>query len=203
MIISHKYEGKNKEELIKNCFTDLNETEENIYYYFTEIEGSLFKGKKIILNAITKSEIIEGIKEFFMNFSTLMNVKLNVEIKIKENTINIILISDNNNIIIGKEGKTLNALQLILRQKFLNLNNYDLKIILDVNNYKEKKLKHLEYETKKICEEVLKTKIEVRLDPMNSFERRLVHSIVSKYENLSSSSVGEAPNRYTIIKYKD
>ena len=111
--------------------------------------------------------------------------------------------SDNNNILIGKDGKTLNAIQLILRQSFKELNQFDLRIIVDVSNYKAKKIKNLEYEVKKICKEVLKTKVEVKLDPMNSYERRKVHSVVAEFEGLQSISYGESPNRYTVIKIKD
>ena len=132
-----------------------------------------------------------------------MNLEINSEIRIEENNINILLVSDNNNILIGKDGKTLNAIQLILRQSFKELNQFNLRIIVDVSNYKAKKLKNLEYEVKKICKEVLKTKVEVKLDPMNSYERRLVHSIVTEFDGLQSISYGETPNRYTVIKIKD
>ena len=66
-----------------------------------------------------------------------------------------------------------------------------------------RKEKHLEFEIKKICKEVLKTKVEVKLDPMNSYERRIVHNVVSKFDKLYSESEGEAPNRYTVIKCKE
>ena len=71
------------------------------------------------------------------------------------------------------------------------------------SNYKVKKEKHLSFEIKKICKDVLKTKMDVKLDPMNSYERRIVHNVVSKFDNLYSESVGEGINRYTVIKYKE
>lgn len=132
-----------------------------------------------------------------------MNIEINCEVRFVENVINVLLITDNNNIVIGKDGKTLNAIQLVLRQSLIELNNYNLKLLVDVSNYREKKTKHLEYEIKNICREVLESKIEVKLDPMNSFERRIVHSVVSNYPDLLSISVGEEPNRCTVIKYKD
>ena len=104
---------------------------------------------------------------------------------------------------IGKEGKTLNSIQIVLKQSLQELNRFNLKINLDVGDYKAKKIKNLEREVKNICKEVLKTKVEVKLDPMNSYERRKVHSIVGEFENLQSISYGEEPNRYTVIKIKD
>ena len=203
MITSHKYEGKAKEELLNLCMVELNSNKEELYYVINESEGGLFKGKKVILEAITKEEIINYIKNYLKELAKLMCITITSEIRIKENVINVILVSENNNILIGKDGKTLNSIQLLLRQALSEINKYNLKLLVDASNYKERKVKHLEFEIKKICNEILKTKVEVKLDPMNSYERRIVHSIVSTYNNLESTSVGEAPNRYTIIKYKD
>ena len=54
----------------------------------------------------------------------------------------------------------------------------------------------------KICKEVLKTKVDVQLDPMNSYERRIVHTVISTFHELESESSGSEPNRYIMIKYK-
>ena len=79
----------------------------------------------------------------------------------------------------------------------------NIKINVDVSNYKDKKLKRLEYEVRKIMKEVEKTKIEAKLDPMNSYERRYIHTIVSENINLETESFGESPNRYVVIRYKE
>jgi spoIIIJ-associated protein len=63
-------------------------------------------------------------------------------------------------------------------------------------------MKKIEIEVRKIAKEVLETKIDAKLDPMNSFERRLVHTIVSEFDGLYTESEGEPPNRYVVIKYK-
>lgn len=203
MITFHSYEGKNIDVLKQECLEELNVEESKIYFNEQEVEGGLFKGKKVILEAIAEDEIISEIKEFIKNLSKLMNIEINSEIKIQDSIISIILVSSNNNILIGKDGKMLNSLQLVLRQTFSNLNRFNLKISLDISNYRNKKVKNLEREIKNICKEVNNTKVEVKLDPMNSYERRIVHSIVAEFENLQSISEGEEPNRYTIIKFKD
>ena len=196
MITLHKYEGKNKDLLKEECIKELNDA----YMITSEIESGIFKGKKYVLEAITNEEIINYIRMFINDLSKKMNIEINSEIKIVDKNINVLLVSNNNNILIGKDGKTLNAIQLILRQFCKQLNKFDFKIMVDASNYKAKKIKNLEYEIKKICKEVLKTKVEVKLDPMNSFERRIVHSIVAEFEGLESISYGENPNRYTVIK---
>lgn len=203
MITFHSYEGKNIETLKEICISELNVEENKIYFHETEKESGLFKGKKIILEAITEDEILNEIRNFIKELANLMNLEINSEVKIQEGTINVILVSNNNNILIGKDGKILNALQLIMRQVFNDLGKFNLRVTLDIGNYRAKKVRNLEREIKKICKEVLNTKVEVKLDPMNSYERRIVHSIVSEFEELQSESFGVDPERYTVIKIKD
>ena len=203
MITLHKYEGKNLETLKEQCITELNVSENDLYLIELEKENGLFKGKKVIVEAITKDEIIAAIKDFIKELSKNMGISANVEVRVENENINVLLLTDNNNIMIGKDGKTLNSIQLILRQSMRDLNKFGLRIIVDIGDYKSKRLRNLEHEIKKICKEVLKTKVEVKLDPMNSYERRKVHSIVSEFENLQSISYGIAPERYTVIKIKD
>ena len=72
---------------------------------------------------------------------------------------------------------------------------------VDVENYKEKQNYFLEKKVKKIAREVTLTKIDVKLDPMNSYERKLVHEAIQGFKYISSESEGEEPNRRVVIKY--
>ena len=78
-----------------------------------------------------------------------------------------------------------------------------IKVILDVENYKEKRVKNIEYLAKKTAREVAKTKIEVTMDSMNSYERRIVHSVLADDKYVYTESVGEEPNRCVVIKLKE
>ena len=79
----------------------------------------------------------------------------------------------------------------------------DVKINIDASNYKKKKEENFEREMKKIIKDVQNTHIEVKLDPMNSYNRRIVHNLASKFKNIKTESIGEEPNRYTVIKYEE
>ncbi len=195
--------GKSKEELIKQYLEKNNLTENDIYLIEQEVEGKLFSSKKYSIDVITKESVIEFIKEYFQKISELMNLTINIEIRQTDDIYNILLVSDNNAILIGKEGRTLEALQTLLRQTINNQINLHLKINLDASNYKVKKNKNLEYEVKKIAREVLKSKVDAKLDPMTSFERRIVHNVINDFKNLYTESEGETPNRYVVIKYKE
>ncbi len=203
MLKIHSFEGKSKEELLERTLTNLEVTENEIFISYKETEGKLFKIKKYEINVLKKDDLILFIKKYFTKLSDLMNVNINCEIKIRDEILNINLLTSNNSIIIGKDGKTLNSIQLLLKQTLNNNVPFNIKINIDVSNYKSKKIKYFEREITKIAKEVLKTKIEAQLDPMNSYKRRIVHTIVSSFEKLETISDGEEPNRFVIIKYKE
>lgn len=204
MLTLYKYEGKTEEEAIENCLADLNVELESLYIKkYEEASGKLFKSKKFIIEALKKEDILNYVKGYIQELGEKFNISIHSEVKIEEDIINIILVSDNNPILIGKEGRTLEAIQTLLRQSVNSTTGKSFKIHIDASNYKAKRQKNLEYEIKKIAKEVLSTKVEVKLDPMNSYDRRCVHNVIAKFENLQSTSYGENPERYIVISYKE
>ena len=197
-----KNESKTQEEALNKCLEDLNVNSSEVYSYFEE-ESGLFGKKKYIAYVITKYDVKEYVKEFLLDLAKHMNISFNTEVNEKDGVISAIIITDDSAALIGKEGKTLNSIQTILRQSIRNFGNFDIKINLDISGYKLKREKNIEREVRKIAKEVLKTKIEAKLDPMNSYERRIVHTIISSYDGLATQSEGEAPNRYVVIKIKE
>lgn len=196
------YEGKNREDLINKITEKLNCNENELVILEQFTEGKLFKSQKYNLSVITKAEIKKQLKNFFNELSKLMNVTIESEINITEDNIyNINLVTSNNSILIGKEGKTLDAIQCLLRQISQNDLQNKIKINVDISNYKYEQTKKLEKNIKNIAKEVLKTKVDTSLDPMNSYNRRIVHTIVSEFSDLETESVGEGKERHVVIKY--
>ncbi len=201
MLNKYEFVGKNKEEAINKIKTELTENINDLYIEETVINGKLFKSGKVILTVITKEDVKKYIEEFILNYSKLMNIEINFEIVETDGVYNITLVSTNNPILIGREGKTLEAFQLLLRQAVKNQTNNNIKINVDISGYKSKKLKRLEYEVKKIAYEVQNSKIDASLDPMNSYERRKIHTLISTMNNLKTESIGEGAERHIVIKY--
>lgn len=197
MIEVIKLEGKSQEELLSQIKT------EDVHYKVEEIPGKLFKGKKYELTYVKKEEIKNFIKNYISNIASSMNTTINVEIRESEENYNVMLISENNPILIGKDGKTLNSIQLLIHQAINNVSGFNIRVNIDVAGYKANREKRLESQVKRIAKEVLNTKIEAKLDPMNSYDRRLVHNVVGKFKNLESLSYGEEPLRYIVISYKE
>ena len=123
----------------------------------------------------------------------------------EENTIQIevLISSDDMGKVIGKNGKTLESIQKYLKQSISAQTGMYVNIILDIENYKEKQNYFLERDVKKIARQVTLSKIDVKLDPMNSFQRRIVHNALSKFDYITTESVGVEPNRCVVIKYKE
>lgn len=195
MINVYKYEGKDEEECLTKCIEEL-----DVYSCDLIIENH-DEEEKFYINVIKKEDIISFIKEFLKNTVELMNLTLNLEVREEENIFNVIMVSNNNPILIGKEGKNLNSLQFLIRQVIKNQTNMDIKINLDASNYRAKKVRNFEYQIKNIVREVQKTKTDTKLDPMNSYQRRIIHSLLSNFSNVTTESVGEEPNRCVVIKY--
>lgn len=194
------YEGKHLEELKEKAFTELMRQEEELFIKTFEEEVGLFKTKKIRLEIVVKEEILQYLKELLLDIVSKMGISTNVEAKIRDNHFKLTLFSDNNSILIGKGGRTVDSLQTILRTSLSNKTHLNINVTLDVENYKEKQVKRIEILAKKTAQEVLSTGVEAKLDSMNSYERRIVHEEVSKIKGVYTISEGEEPNRYVIIK---
>ena len=198
----YNYEAKTKEEAINKALEELNTTEENIIVKVLEEKQGLLK--KIVKIEVTKvNDLIDYLKECINKITSLMNIKVNLEVRIRENNIDMKIFSDNNSILIGKDGRNLESFQNILRQILLSNVESDYRLNLDIENYREKKVTNLERMAKKIAREVKLTKVEAKLDRMNSYERRIIHNTLSNNKYVYTESMGEEPNRYVVIKPKE
>ena len=199
----YKYTGKTKEEAISLAKEELNLTEGNYFVEEQEVKKGLFKGKSVEIEIIKKEDIIDFIKEYLKELTKNMGLDVNIESKSAKDTQVITLYSDNNNILIGKNGRTLDALNTIVKQAVKKETGLNYKFLLDVGEYKVKQQRSIERLAKQTAREVAKTKIEAKMDPMNSYERRLVHSILNDSDKVYTESEGEEPNRYVVIKPRD
>ena len=197
------YEAKTEEEVILNALNELNVKEDELIYTMKEETSGLLKKKKYIMEVILKSDVLEFAKKYVKDIIEGMGLTLNIETRRTANNLQIKLHTDNNSIIIGKNGRTLTSLQTLVRQAIYAKTGIYVNIILDVENYKEKQHRNIEFLAKKLAREVQKTKMDVKMDSMNSYERRLVHEILKDFKGIKTESEGEEPNRSVVIKSID
>ena len=196
------FEGKTQEQAINTALEELKLSKEDLIVNSIEDKSSILK-KNVKIEVLNMNEIITFIKDTLNQITDLMGAKSNLEVRRRDNNISVTIFSENNSILIGKNGKNVAALQLIIRQMVNSKLKEPLSIIIDVGNYKEKRARSIEYLAKRLAREAYKTKTEVTMDSMNSYERRIVHEALADDKYVYTESIGEEPNRKVVIKLKE
>ena len=196
----YEFEGKTLAEAKEKMFKELNASEEELYLRDSEEAGGFLKGKKYKVQAITKDDVIKFSKDYIVEIAKSMGATVNIEAKKRDHFIQLNIFSDDSSILIGKRGKTIDSLQVLIKSSIYNTTGFKVNVMVYVEDYKEKVNKHLEFDAKKIAREVRRTGVEAKLDPMNSYERRIVHNAINEIKGVSTASEGEEPNRYVVIR---
>ena len=194
------YEGKNRDDVFVKALEDLKVQENEVLFKEEKTKGKLFKAETFKFTIIKLTDIQASIKNYLNEILSLMGLEVSFESSIKEKQINIKMYSNNNAILIGKNGQTLGALTTIVKQFVYNQIGLYPYINLDVENYKDKQIYYLEKLAKNIAREVRNTKQEVVMENMNSYERRIVHNVLTDFKGVITESEGEEPNRHVIVK---
>jgi len=139
------------------------------------------------------------IEEFLNNWLNKIDKNLEYTIKIEEYTILIDIKGSSAGVLIGYRGETLNAMQTIL-SNIANRNiNDKIRLILDIENYREKRAKILEELAEKVSKTVLKNGKSITLEPMSAYERKIIHSKLQENTKVETYSIGEGDNRRIVI----
>lgn len=176
------------------------QTEKILYKQEEKTSGKIFKSTVVSVTAITYTELLEEIKKYLKEVIENLGLTVNFETSINDNLFEITMYSDNNPILIGKNGQTLKALETLARARINREWGISPKISLDVENYKERRIEFLEKLAVRTAVEVRNSKIDATLDNMNSYERRVIHNKLSNFKGVSTTSEGEEPNRHVVIK---
>ena len=139
------------------------------------------------------------IEEFLNTFLKQIDSELEYTINIENYTIMINIIGKSASMLIGYRGETLNSMQTIISTIANNNINNRIKIILDIENYREKRAKVLESLAEKVSKTVLKTNKSITLEPMTAYERKIIHSKLQNNPNVETYSIGEGENRRVVI----
>lgn len=144
-------------------------------------------------------------KKYLEEILSNLGISVNTEFRQRPDgkAINYQIQSDENALIIGSDGRTLDALQTILRSYINKLADERVQVYLDIGGYKENKRKQLEILATKTAKEVAFTKKEIKLEAMNSYKRRIIHTKLADWRDVYTASEGEEPNRYVVIKPKE
>ena len=126
---------------------------------------------------------IEEGKKYLLQLLSDLCLEGTVEVDSAQHSVTFNIDSNNNGMIIGREGKTLQAIQTLTSQVVNQYTKSHLKVLVDINGYKQQHNQKIEYFARKIAKEVTQTKIDAKLDPMNAYDRRLIHQALSDWKH--------------------
>ena len=199
----YKFQAKSEEGLLEKALTELNVKKDEIITKTYEEKGGLFSGKKYTLEVVKLSDVANVGKEVLDELLKGIGIKANIETKVRDSQVKYEIFSQSNSLLIGKKGHILDAIQTYVRQAIFNAVDLYVNITIDVENYKEKQNYFLEKKVKKIARDVTLSKVDVKLDPMNAYDRKVVHTALQGFKYIKTESEGEEPNRYVVIKYTE
>jgi spoIIIJ-associated protein len=204
-----EYKGKNVDEAITNACVDLGISANQLDYSVIEKGSNGFLGigsKDAVISAKKNESVIDIATEFlnkvFQAMELTVKLDINVEEGEKENTLNINVIGDDMGILIGKRGQTLDSLQYLASLVVNKESDKFNRVKLDTENYRERRKATLENLAKNISLKVKRIKKPVALEPMNPYERRIIHSTLQNDKFCTTKSEGEEPYRHVVVMLK-
>lgn len=207
--IIEAYKKDDKEEVYKKTSANkkekLVEKETGVYEFKSE-KVSTNKGMSRKDEKMTRDpeEVFNEAKKFLDPIFNEFNTKINItyEVNIDTNTLILNVSGEKIGVVIGKHGATLDALQHLVNIVVNNGKQNRVRIRIDSENYREKRNKTLEALAKSVANNVRKTHKDYELEPMSSYERRIIHSVLQKEKNIETVSEGQDKERHVIVKYK-
>ena len=204
-----EFSGKNVDEALTEALIKLGTTSDKVEYEVIEKESNgilgIFAKKDARIRVKLINDAKTEVKEFLDRVLAAMEVEAEVIIEYDEEKsyMNINLEGNDMGILMGKRGQTLDSLQY-LASLVVNKdtkNNY-IKVKLDTENYRERRKETLENLAKNIAHKVKRTRRNVVLEPMNPYERRIIHSTLQKDKYVDTHSEGEEPYRKVVVTLK-
>ena len=192
-------EVKSVEDALKLAAKELRVPESHIDVKVVDKKG-LMK-KTLVVEAKIKVDPAEVGYELLSEMFDNMQIDVSIEMRRKNgNEITYTINSSENPILIGKNGKTLENIQFYIRN-IVNTYSEERQIVLvDIGGYKANRRKQLEILATKTAKEVAKTKVAAKLKPMNAYERRIIHTKLAEWRDVTTISEGEGQDRHLVIK---
>ena len=202
-----EFSAKTADEALTNALIQMETTSDQIEYEVIEEGSAGFLGigsKNAVIKARKKYSLEGSVREFLGSVFAAMKMEVEVLIKIDEveHTIDIELKGDDMGILIGKRGQTLDSLQYLTSLAVNKQSEEYYKVKIDTEDYRKRRKDTLENLAKNIAYKVKRTKRPVSLEPMNPFERRIIHSALQNDRYVTTHSEGDEPYRHVVVTLK-
>ena len=153
------------------------------------------------INDLTVVEEHEALT-FLKDITEKMGLDLNFSARVGEDLVYVEMNGKDSRTVIGKRGQTLDAIQYLASLVVNKDNENYTKVVVDAENYRAKRERTLEQLANRLAAKVIKTRKHVRLEPMNPYERKVIHATLQKNPEITTRSEGEEPYRRVVIELK-
>jgi len=196
------YTAKTLEELLQTVAKQKGlEVSELTHFVTEEKSGFLGFGASVTADVYAYDDVVNFIKGYLENFFNNLDLDVDVTVNYENNNYYVDLNADNNAILIGKNGQSLQGLNFLTRAAVNAHYKNRFYLMIDINGYKQDRYAKVKSMARRIAKSVQRSRISATLDPMPNDERKAVHQALTDFEHIKTESEGEGPYRKVIIKY--
>jgi len=203
---SIEVQGRTEDEAIELALQQLGLSRDDVSVEIVEQARTGFLGLKnnpatVKVRYDAQEELTEQIDKFLTGLFTRMDIDVSFDITEGDGSISVILTSKDPGALIGRRGETLDAIQHLTNYTINRNANGRVRINLDAEDYRQRRNEALENLAARTAGKVIKYRRNMTLDPMNAYERHVIHSALQEHREVSTFSVGSEPNRRVVIAY--
>ena len=197
------YTGTTLEEALQAAAADKNVAVEELTYFVKEDRKGLMGEEEnlVSIDAYCLDDVKEFLFDYLGNFFMGIDCDLEAAIEEKNGGFIVNLNAENNAVLIGRMGKTLAALNTVVRGAVNAEFKKRIDVLVDVNHYKDDRYRKIISMAKRTARQVQRSHVDAELDPMPNDERKVIHKALSEWHNIRTESYGEGLGRHVCIKY--
>jgi len=205
---SIEVQGRTEEEAIESALEQLGLSRDDVSVEIIEQAKTGFLGLKntpAVVKVLyeAKEERVEQVDNFLTGLFKRMDIDVSLKITEGNESINVVLTGKDPGTLIGRRGETLDAIQHLTNYVINRSVSGRIRINLDAENYRQRRNEALENLASRTAGKVVKYRRNMTLDPMNAYERHVIHSILQDNKLVSTFSVGTEPNRRVVVAFGD
>ena len=197
-----RFTAKTVQDAVNLACQELNVTVDELNYEVIS-ETKTFFTKRAEIECYTIAMVQEYIEGYVRRFISEMGFEVETVSYLQDGRIYCNINTSNNSILIGKAGVILRAINFIVKNAVSTTYKKRIELSVDINGYKEERYKKVASMARKLGKQVLRTKADIKLDPMPADERKVMHQELAKLDHVKTQSYGEGKNRHMVISYVD
>ena len=195
-----RFTAKTVQDAVNLACQELNVTVDELNYEVIS-ETKTFFTKRAEIECYTIAMVQEYIEGYVRRFISEMGFEVETVSYLQDGRIYCNINTSNNSILIGKAGVILRAINFIVKNAVSTTYKKRIELSVDINGYKEERYKKVASMAIKLGKQVLRTKADIKLDPMPADERKVMHQELAKLDHVKTQSYGEGKNRHMVISY--